>query len=159
MSKVEELKKLTRREALLLAAGATIAVSGGLTLTWADAKAASKADEAIKKMIGDKKLMDGKISFELPQIAENGNTVPIKFSVESPMTSDDYVKAVHLYAEGNPLPDVATIHFLPINGKAEASTRIRLARTQNLIAVAEMSDGSVYKAAQEIKVTIGGCGG
>ncbi len=158
MSKVEALKKLTRREALLLAAGATM-VASGVTLTWADAKAASKADDAIMKMVGDKKLMEGKINLDLPQIAENGNTVPIKFSVDSPMTDDNYVKAVHLYADGNPLPDIASLHFTPMNGKAEASTRIRLARTQNLIAVAEMSDGSVYKAAQEIKVTIGGCGG
>lgn len=159
MSKEEALKKLSRREALLLAAGATMVAAGGVTLTWADAKAASKADDAIMKMVGDKKLMEGKIKFDLPQIAENGNTVPIKFSVDSPMTDADHVKAVHLFADGNPLPDVATLHFSPMNGKAEASTRIRLARTQNLVAVAEMSDGSVYKAAQEIKVTIGGCGG
>ncbi len=158
MSKENALKQLTRRQALLLAAGATMVAAGGVTLTWADAKA-SKADESIMKKIGDKKIMEGKINFDLPQIAENGNTVPISFSVDSPMTADNHVKSVHLFADGNPLPDVATLHFSPMNGKAEASTRIRLARTQNLVAVAEMSDGSVYKAAQEIKVTIGGCGG
>ncbi len=114
---------------------------------------------AIKERIGDAAMRDGRIGLELPQIAENGNTVPISFEVDSPMSESDYVKAVHVFAEKNPLPNVATFHFTPRSGKARASTRMRLAKTQNIVAVAEMSDGSVYMAKTEVKVTIGGCGG
>jgi sulfur-oxidizing protein SoxY len=114
---------------------------------------------AINERIGDAAMQDGRIGLELPQIAENGNTVPISFEVDSPMSESDYVKAVHVFAEKNPLPNVATFHFTPRSGKARASTRMRLAKTQNIVAVAEMSDGSVYMAKTEVKVTIGGCGG
>ena len=114
---------------------------------------------AIEQRIGDKATMDGRISLELPQIAENGNTVPIAFEVDSPMTEGDYVKAVHIFAEQNPLPDVASFYFTPRSGKARASTRMRMLKTQKIVAVAEMSDGSVYMAKTEVKVTIGGCGG
>ena len=114
---------------------------------------------AIKKAIGDKAPRQGKITLETPQIAENGNTVPISVEVASPMTAGDHVKAVHLFAEGNPAPNVATFRFTPANGAAKASTRIRMAKTQNIVAVAEMSDGSVYQTQAAVKVTIGGCGG
>lgn len=160
MSEQKALGALTRREALLLAAGATIVATGGvvLSLNSAHADAAMVADE-IKKLIGDKTPKEGKIELELPQIAENGNTVPVGIVIDSPMTSDNYVKSVHIFADGNPRPEIASMHFTVMSGKAQASTRIRLARTQNIVAVAEMSDGSVYKAAKEVKVTIGGCGG
>jgi len=160
MSERKALGALTRREALLLAAGATIVATGGVVLSLNSAHAdGAMLAEAIKKLIGDKAPTEGKIELELPQIAENGNTVPVGFTVESPMTGDNYVKSVHLFADGNPRPEIASLHFTPMSGKAQASTRIRLARTQNIVAVAEMSDGSVYKAAKEVKVTIGGCGG
>jgi sulfur-oxidizing protein SoxY len=160
MSTKQALSALTRREALLLAAGATIVAAGGVVLKSGTANADQKmVDEAVMKLVGDKKPADGKITFELPQIAENGNTVPVGVSVESPMTADNYVKSVHLFADGNPAPDVASLHFTPMSGKATAATRMRLAGTQNVVAVAEMSDGSVFRAQQEVKVTIGGCGG
>ena len=85
--------------------------------------------------------------------------MPIAFEIDSPMTESDYVKAVHIFAEKNPLPNVASFHFTLRSGKARASTRMRLAKTQNVVAVVEMSDGSVYMAKTEVKVTIGGCGG
>ena len=96
---------------------------------------------------------------DLPQIAENGNTVPLTIEIDSPMSDADHVKSVHIFAEGNPLPDVASIHFTPRCGVARASTRMRLAGTQNVVAVAELSDGRVVGAKTEVKVTIGGCGG
>ncbi len=160
MSTKQALSAMTRREALLLAAGATIVAAGGVVLKSGTANADQKmVDEAVMKLIGDKKPAEGKITLELPQIAENGNTVPVGVSVDSPMTADNYVKTVHLFADGNPAPDVASLHFTPMSGKASAATRIRLAGTQNIVAVAEMSDGSVFRAQQEVKVTIGGCGG
>lgn len=126
----------------------------------ARADAAMLAEE-MKKRIGDATPADGSdlITLELPQIAENGNTVPIGVEVKSPMTQADYVKALHVFAEGNPLPNVATFHFTPRSGMAKASTRMRLAKTQNIVAVAEMSNGKVYMTKTEVKVTIGGCGG
>ena len=150
-------RMMTRRQTLVAAGGlALLGVTSRLQPATADEAA---TQEAIKKIVGDKLLKEGRIKLKLPQIAENGNTVPLSFSVESPMTKDDYVKAVHLFAEGNPLPGVASMHFTPRSGKAQASTRIRLAKTQTVIALAEMSDGSVYISKGLVKVTIGGCGG
>jgi predicted secreted protein len=99
------------------------------------------------------------ITLRLPPIAENGNTVPLSVSVESPMTAADHVKAVHLFADKNPTPDLATFRMTPAMGRASADTRIRLGQTQDLIAVAETSDGKVFIARAEVKVTIGGCRG
>ena len=115
--------------------------------------------EAMRALIGDAKLIEGKIMLDLPEIAENGNVVPFTFTVDSPMTPDNFVKAVHLFATGNPRPDVASFYFVPENGKASASSRMRLNRTQDVVAVAEMSDGQFYTGKRVIKVTIGGCGG
>ncbi len=99
------------------------------------------------------------IKLELPEIAENGNTVPLSVAVDSPMTSDNYVKRVIILAEKNPNPGIATFHFSSKSGVAEASTRMRLATTQNVVAVAELSDGSFHMTKSVVKVTIGGCGG
>ena len=118
-----------------------------------------EVEAAIKKILGDRTAEEGRISLDLPEIAENGNTVPLTVEVESPMTDEDHVTAVHIFADGNPLPDVAKMTFTPRNGEAVAATRIRLAKTQKIHAIAEMSDGSVFTAAREVKVTIGGCGG
>ena len=148
-----------RREVLALAGTGVIAVAGiSLFPVTASADAAA-VSKAVMKRIGDKSTKSGRITLELPQIAENGNTVPIGFEVESPMTDSDYVKAVHIFAEKNPSPEVATFRFTPANGKAKVSTRMRLLKSQNIVAVAEMSDGSVYMVKKAVKVTIGGCGG
>ena len=85
--------------------------------------------------------------------------VPVNVEVESPMTEQDYVKAVHVFADGNPLPGIVSYKFTPACGKAAASTRMRLAQTQNIICIAEMSNGSLYMTKSNVKVTIGGCGG
>ena len=146
----------SRRDLLKLAIGGSAALVGLSTL----ASAAPEAVAAeIKKMFGDKKLLDGKIKLDLPTIAENGLVVPLGFEVESPMTDKDYVKAIHFFAEGNPNPLVASFTFTSLSPKAAAAIRIRLAATQNIVAVAEMSNGEVYTARKEVKVTIGGCGG
>jgi sulfur-oxidizing protein SoxY len=119
----------------------------------------AEVEAALKKLYGDKKMAKGKVTLDLPQIAENGLVVPINVSVESKMTAAEYVKAVHVFADGNPLPGVVSYRFTPESGQAAANIRMRLARTQNVIAVAEMSDGKLYTAKSEVKVTIGGCGG
>tara|TARA_B110000438_G_scaffold279759_1_gene304450 strand:- start:539 stop:1024 length:486 start_codon:yes stop_codon:yes gene_type:complete len=153
------IQKIRRRDLLALAGKGVIAVAGvGLISNQASADSAA-VSKAMKKNVGDKSPTVGRISMELPQIAENGNTVPIAVEVQSPMTGEDHVKALHVYAEGNPQPDVATFRFTPQSGKARISTRMRMIKSQNIVAVAEMSDGSVYMGKKAVKVTIGGCGG
>ena len=151
--------KLHRRDVLALAGTGVVAVAG-ISLFAGEARAdAAAAAKEIKAKIGGKATKSGRITLEVPQIAENGNTVPIAIEVESPMTGSDYVKALHIYADKNPAPFVATFRFTPESGKARVSTRMRMIKSQNVIAVAEMSDGSVYMSKKAVKVTIGGCGG
>ena len=159
MVRTIEMKPVNRRDILGYAGAAAFAAVAMSLYPQTALAAPADVDAAIKKLIGSAETMTGKITVELPQIAENGNTVPLGFEVESPMTDNDYVKAVHVFAEGNPLPDVATFRFTPASARAKISTRMRLLKTQNVIVVAQMSDGSVYMAKTEVKVTIGGCGG
>jgi sulfur-oxidizing protein SoxY len=114
---------------------------------------------AVRKIVGEAKPSEGKFALELPEIAENGNTVPFTVSVESPMTEKDHVKAIHVIATANPQPGVATFRLTPLSGKAAVSSRLRLARTQDVIGIAELSDGRFLMAKRPVKVTIGGCGG
>ncbi len=146
----------TRRQLLFYGGLGAVALAMRPYLAHAEVSA---IDGEMKKLFGDKPLVEGKVKLDLPQIAENGLVVPINIDVESPMTDADYVKAVYVFADGNPVPHVITYHFSPMSGKASASNRIRLAKTQNVIAVAEMSNGSLFTAKSEVKVTIGGCGG
>ncbi|MCA3637653.1 MAG: thiosulfate oxidation carrier protein SoxY [Methylobacterium sp.] len=147
------LTTVSRRDALCLTAAA-LALAPGL------ARADAAAVEAeLRKLYGDKKPGSGKIRLDVPQIAENGLVVPISVEVESPMTEKDHVKTVHVFADGNPLPGIASFRFTPACGRAAASTRMRLAQTQNIVAIAEMADGSLFSTKSEVKVTIGGCGG
>lgn len=144
-----------RRQALTIGAGALAAASFGPSL----AHAKNDSDEAIKKFTGGKAATAGRVKLDLPEIAENGNTVPMTVSVESPMTDASHVTDVLVVADGNPNAGVATFHFSPASGVAEANIRVRLATTQNIVAVAKMNDGSFVTASKQVKVTIGGCGG
>jgi sulfur-oxidizing protein SoxY len=148
-------RMFNRREAL--AAGAGLAGTALLGASVAHAK--NDADEAIKKFTGGKTPAEGKVKLDLPEIAENGNTVPMTVTVESPMTEASHVTDVLVVANENPRSGVVTFHFSPASGVAEANTRIRLAATQDVIAVARMNDGSFFMASKQVKVTIGGCGG
>lgn len=147
---------INRRQAFLLGDGF---VALTVLPMAANAEPSNDAAELIKKFTGGKEAAKGKITLDLPEIAENGNTVPLALTVESPMTAENYVKEVLFVADGNPNAGVATLMFTPMSGKAEASIRIRLAQTQNVIAVAKMSDGSLFTERKTVKVTIGGCGG
>jgi len=147
---------ITRRQALGLTASAAALLALTPRLSFA---AASATEDAITAFTGGATPTEGTVSLDTPEIAENGNTVPVGVSVDSPMTADSYVASVLILADGNPNPAVATFHFSPMSGTAEAKTRIRLAKTQNVIAVAKMNDGSTFIDRKEVKVTIGGCGG
>jgi len=151
------MRPLSRRDALALGAS-----SAAITLvgwTGGASAAAKEAAELIAKFTGGKTAEQSKVSIELPEIAENGNTVPLSVSVDAPMTADNHVSEILVVADGNPNPGVATFQFSPLAGKAEASTRIRLATTQNIIAIAKTSKGEFFTSQKLVKVTIGGCGG
>ncbi len=150
--------KLDRRQVLSLTAGAAVLAVAGIRANPASA-AAEETKKQVMEFTGGKEPSSGKITLKAPEIAENGNTVPISVSVESAMSGDDVVESVMILAEGNPNPDVATFHFTELSGEASATTRMRLAKTQNVIAVAKMKDGSVFSDTRQVKVTIGGCGG
>ncbi|MHB0950966.1 MAG: thiosulfate oxidation carrier protein SoxY [Allorhizobium sp.] len=148
--------KLSRRQVLALTAGAAVISVAGGRVAFADVPA---TDKRISDFTGGKAPATGKISLTAPEIAENGNTVPISVDVESAMKDGDMVESIMIVADGNPNPEVVTFHFTALSGSALATTRIRLAKTQNVIAVAKMADGSFYMDKKEVKVTIGGCGG
>jgi sulfur-oxidizing protein SoxY len=112
---------------------------------------------AIHKVIGESPVRKGRVTLDIPPLVENGNTIAMSVAVESPMTAKDYVKAIHVFNEKNPQPDVISVQLGPRAGKANFSTRIRLADSQNVIAIAEMSDGSLWSDSVEVIVTIAAC--
>lgn len=136
---------ITRRDTLLMAMGA--AVAGVVPF-----KAFADVDADIAAFTGGAEVGSEGITLIAPEIAENGNTVPIE--VDAPGA-----ESIMVLAAGNPTPGVATFNFGPLSGAQSASTRIRLAGTQDVVAIAKMPDGSFVQASQEVKVTIGGCGG
>jgi sulfur-oxidizing protein SoxY len=150
---------MERRDVLKLLGLGTVAAATGSMLS-SEALATPEATaKYLAKLSGTSSYKSGKISLKMPDIAENGATVPLTVSVDSPMTANNYVKSIHVAADKNPNPEVVSFHLTPASGKAEVSTRMRLAKTQNVVAVAVMSDGSVHRVSRKVKVTIGGCGG
>jgi sulfur-oxidizing protein SoxY len=152
------MRSLNRREALMLAGGA-VALALTPSPSFAQAPASAAAAEAIKKFTGGAEPTAGKITLDLPEIAENGNTVPLGVLVDSPMTAQSHVSEIVVLAEGNPNSAVVRFGLTPASGKAEISVRIRLAATQNVVVLARTSDGAVYMEKKSVKVTVAGCGG
>jgi sulfur-oxidizing protein SoxY len=113
--------------------------------------------EAIRERIGERQPQPGGMTLILPKVAETGNSVPLTVTVDSPMTPEEHVLRIHVFVPGNPLPVAATYHLGRRTGKAEVSTRIRLARTQVVLALAEMNDDSVRSATASVVVTLGAC--
>lgn len=125
---------------------------------WNRAQASpSDAQQVISKIIGNQSVKTGRIYFELPPLVENGNLVAVKCAVQSPMTANDYVKVIHMIAEGNPLPNVVSCYFTPLSGKAEFSTRIRLADSQRVWVLAQMSNGDFWRTSADTVVTLSAC--
>lgn len=147
----------TRRAVFKLAG--TLAAAGAAAMITVR-PALSTPDEmqaAIAKIVGDAKINAGKVKLDLPPLVENGNTVACSVSVESPMTPADYCKAIHVFNEHNPQPNVISVHLGPRAGRASIATRIRLSDTQKVTAIAEMSDGSFWSDTVEVIVTLGAC--
>ena len=147
----------SRRQFLGLAGGA--AVLGAVpvvTVRRAEATPAMLAS-AIQQVTSGAAVRTGKVKLDIPPLVENGNTVPMTVSVESPMTADDHVKAIHVFNEKNPQPHVFNAWLSPGNGKAVVGTRIKLADTQKIVAIAETSKGEFWTASAEVIVTIAAC--
>ena len=114
-------------------------------------------EEAIRNVLGESNLQKGKITLEVPPLVENGNAVPLTIIVDSPMTEADHVKAIHVFNEKNPQPHVISVALGPRAGKASVATRIKLADTQRIVGIAEMSDGSFWTGEANVIVTIAAC--
>jgi sulfur-oxidizing protein SoxY len=141
--------------------GATRFISGaGLVLTVGASTAHATPETmlaAIKSVIGDAALRKGKVKLEVPPLVENGNSVTTMVSVDSPMTAENYVRTIHVFNEKNPQPNVIGVHLGPRAGRAKFSTRIRLADTQRVIAIAQLSDGSFWSDSVDVVITLGAC--
>jgi sulfur-oxidizing protein SoxY len=143
---------MTRRHILLVAAGMGFASF----IPKAGATEATMA-EAIRGVIGESEAQRGKVKLELPPIVENGNTVSLTVSVESPMSEADHVESIHIFNEKNPQPYVAAFNLGPRAGKAQVATRIRLADSQRVVAIARLSDGSFWSDGVDVIVTLAAC--
>jgi len=143
----------TRRLVLLGAA------SSGLALCATGSAAASPAamDEAIRTLVGEAPVNRGKVKLGLPPIVENGNTVPLTVTVDSPMSETDHVTGIHVFNEKNPQPYVAAFELGPRAGRAMVSTRIRLADSQQVVAIARLNDGSFWSGGADVIVTLAAC--
>jgi sulfur-oxidizing protein SoxY len=150
--------KIARRSFLRLTAMGGVALVAAQLLP--SRALATRADvvRAVEDLTGGVQPKPGKIRLDLPVVAEYGDTVPLTVEVESPMTDADHVDAVYIFAEENPVSHVLTFKFTPMSGRARVSTRIRLAKTQEVMALARMSNGDFYTSKRLVKVTIGGCG-
>ena len=147
----------TRRYFLGLAGGAAVAGAVPIvTIRPADATPAMQA-AAIRDVVGAAVVHTGKVKLDIPPLVENGNTVPMTVSVASPMTSDDHVKSIHVFNEKNPQPNIGNFVLGPRAGRAQVSTRIRLADSQKITAIAHLSDGSFWSVSVDVVVTLAAC--
>ena len=152
MPRISPLSATTRRQIL--------AAAGGLGAALIVRPAQATPDDmkaAIRRVVGDAPIQPGKVKLNLPPLVENGNTVAMSVAVDSPMTAKDYVKAIHVFTEKNPQPNVISVKLGPRAGKAEIATRVRLADTQTVTAICEMSDGSFWSDHVEVIITLGAC--
>jgi sulfur-oxidizing protein SoxY len=147
----------TRREFLGLAGGAAVfGATPIVTLRPADATPATLS-AAIRNVVGEAPVRTGKVKLDVPPLVENGNTVPVTVSVANPMTADNYVKSIHIFNEKNPQPNMGNFYLGPRAGRAQISTRIRLADTQKIVAIARLSDGSFWSVSVDVVVTLAAC--
>jgi len=151
----------SRREFLILACGASSLTAARTVEAQIDPNQAAlrKAAyrEALRKVVGDAQVRRGRVKLQLPPLIDNGNSVPLSVAVESPMTPSDHVKAIHVFTEKNPLPDVVSATLGPRAGRARMSIRVRLADTQTVLAIAQLSDGSFWSDSAEVVVTLSAC--
>ncbi len=151
----------TRREFLVLACGvvgssAAPSVRAQLPPNL-EALRRTALQEAVRKVTGGAPLRSGRVTLDVPPLVENGNTVPMTVTVSNPMTPDDYVRSIHVFNEKNPQPNIGNFYLGPRAGRAQVSTRIRLADSQKIVAIARLSDGSFWSASVDVVVTLAAC--
>jgi sulfur-oxidizing protein SoxY len=132
-------------------------LAGSLALPRTALAQADAPDPMALQLADGAPLKKGRVTVTLPQLADNGNSVPIRITVDSPMTEADHVKSIHLYAERNPVRNMANFYLGPRAGKAEINSRVRLAGSQKVTAVAKLSDGSFWYDTASIVVTLSAC--
>jgi len=149
--------RTTRRQFLILTGSVTAA--GTIPIVTLRPLAATPAmlDAAIRNVVGEAPIRTGKVKLDIPPLVENGNTVPMTISVASPMTAEDYVKSIHVFNEKNPQPNIGNFHLGPWAGRAQVSTRIRLADTQKVVAIARLSDDTFWQVTADVVVTLAAC--
>jgi len=149
--------RTTRRQFLTLAGSVT--VTGTIPIVTLRPLNATPAmlNTAIRNIVGEAPVRTGKVKIDIPPLVENGNTVPMTVSVASPMTADDYVKSIHVFNEKNPQPNIGNFHLGPWAGRAQISTRIRLADTQKVVAIARLSDDTFWQVVADVVVTLAAC--
>lgn len=148
----------SRREFLLAAGGAVAGIGLASVVAVTPVRATpAEMDEAIRKVVGSARVAGGRVNLDIPPLSENGNAVPLAITVDSPMTEADHVRAIHVFNEKNPQPYVVSFHLGPRAGRASVATRIRLADTQTVTAIAELSDGSFWSASANVVVTLAAC--
>jgi sulfur-oxidizing protein SoxY len=150
----DAIKRTSRRKLLGAIAGAGIV--SVIRIEPSPATPASMK-AAIRNVVGEAAVKKGKVHIDVPPLVENGNTVSLTIEVESPMTPKDYVKAIHVFNQLNPQPNVISVYIGPRVGRAKISTRFRLADTQTVVAIAEMSDGSFWSDSADVVVTLAAC--
>jgi sulfur-oxidizing protein SoxY len=154
---MREPENSTRRKFLGLAGGAVVlGAVPVVTLRPVEATPAALA-AAIRNVVGAAVVKTGKVKIDVPPLVENGNTVPMTVSVVSAMTPDDHVKSIHVFNEKNPQPNIGNFYLGPQAGRAQISTRIRLADSQKITAIAHLSDGSFWSASADVVVTLAAC--
>ncbi len=146
-------RSATTRRRFLAAIGGL----GAIVITRPALATPENMKSALRQIVGEAPVKAGKIKIDLPPLVENGNTVALGVSVESPMTAKDYVKAIHVVTEKNPQPNVISVKLGPRAGKADIQTRIRLADTQTVVAICEMSDGTFWSDKVDVIITLGAC--
>ena len=150
-------KDSTRRQFLGLAGGA--AVLGAVPIVTVRPGEATPAElaSAIRIVTNGAQVRTGKVKLDVPPLVENGNTVPLTVNVASPMAPEDHVRSIHIFNEKNPQPNIGNFHLGPHSGRAQVSTRIRLADSQKIVAIARLSDGSFWSASGDVVVTLAAC--
>lgn len=152
------MKRGSRRRFLAAAGGlAAAAALPSIAAAQTTRTPLNNMPEVIRRLVGSAQINTGKVKLGLPPLVENGHLVPLTVSVESPMTAAAYVKAIHVFAEKNPLPEVVSFHLGARAGRASVATRIRLADTQTVVAIAELSDGSFWSDSTHVIVTLAAC--
>jgi sulfur-oxidizing protein SoxY len=154
---MDKADRSTRRRFLALTGGA--AVLGAMPVAAASPAKATPAmmATAMRDVTGSAVVRAGKVKLDVPPLVENGNTVPMTVSVTSPMTAEDHVRSIHVFVEKNPQPNVGNFVLGPHAGRAQISTRIRLADSQKVVAIAKLSDGSFWSATVDVVVTLAAC--